>query len=71
MRSGLATIYDRDNAKRLWRRPVSEIGGVSWSSDGRRIAITDRHGGAVFDAQTGEVLHERQDLGLVVTDESP
>lgn len=60
------TMYDRERGTRLWTRRPAGLRSMSWSDDGSRFVYVDALGGYVCDAATGEVVHERHDLGLDV-----
>lgn len=54
--------------RKLWGRRFRTVGlDVRWSTDGTRLAVAG-DGGWIFDADSGAVLHERHDLGLVATE---
>jgi len=61
------TVVDRESSKPLWTARAHGLGDMAWSGDGKRFGYADGRGGHVLVGATGSVVHERRDLGIVVT----
>jgi len=64
----VVSVIDLSTEQRTWTRVISGSVDLDWSRDGRRLGMASIEGGRVVDAQTGETLLERRDLGLKVVE---
>ncbi len=64
----VVSVIDLGTQQRLWSRVVTGGVDLDWSQDGGRLGMASVDGGQVIDAQSGELLLARRDLGLKVSE---